>query len=89
MVPFMKSKQGDEICVVCERNFRKDSKKPIPQLIIAEFVPSPVETPKPEEAKQEQPEKQKVQMTMAQAAPSAPLQEKLEAPKALDKSKDD
>lgn len=34
----MKSKSGDEICVVCDRNFRKDTKKPIPELIIAEKV---------------------------------------------------
>jgi uncharacterized Zn finger protein (UPF0148 family) len=48
-VPLMKSKQGDEICVVCDRNFRKDSKKAIPELIISETKPNPKieETPKP------------------------------------------
>lgn len=29
-VPLMRNKQMDEICVVCERNYRKDLPKPAP-----------------------------------------------------------
>ncbi|TNV83913.1 hypothetical protein FGO68_gene8158 [Halteria grandinella] len=78
MVPFMKSKQGDEICVVCDRNFRKDSKKPIPQLIIADFVP---QLPVIEEVKEEPVKVEtKVQVVKETVQPQVPLPQKAYAP---------
>ena len=72
MVPLMKNKSGDEICVVCERNFRKDSKTPIPKLIIGEkFV---AEEPKIEK-KEEIQEPTKVKISMAPAPIQKPVEE--------------
>lgn len=51
----MKNKAADEICVVCERNFRKDSKVSQPQLKVSEKAPEPLPTvvEQPAESKKE------------------------------------
>lgn len=54
-VPLMRNKQMDEICVVCERNYRKDLPKKVE-------APAPVaQQPKVvEEIKKENPQEQKL-----------------------------
>ncbi len=51
-VPLMRNKQMDEICVVCERNYRKDlPKKPESQTVPVQEKPKPAQ-----EAKQPPPQ---------------------------------
>ena len=43
-VPLMRNKQMDEICVVCERNYRKDlPKKPVAAAAPVELAPKPAQ----------------------------------------------
>ena len=59
-VPIMKNRNQDEICVVCERNFRKDQPAPKQEPKKAD-PPKPVETPKTVEAIRPEPRHADVQ----------------------------